>query len=149
MITYHVEHFAAVEPEIRRLVDRHWQEVRDFDDVPLAVKWERFRIMAADDAVLVVTARDGKKLVGYIVHLVVESMHYDLLVAHDDAHYLHPDHRKGWTGIRLIRACEAALKARGVDLIYYHQKIRSDLNKGKVFERMGYAATEILYAKRI
>jgi GNAT superfamily N-acetyltransferase len=81
------------------------------------------------------------------MHVVAPSTHYSILVACDDAHYLKPEYRKGWTGIRMIRAAEEMLRDLGVKTISYHQKTRPDIDKGAVFERLGYELTERIYMK--
>lgn len=143
------ERFPDVEAELRDLIVPHWHEVGDHrDTLKLDVDWAAFRSLEDKNMLLVVTARHDCQLVGYVIHVIAPSLHYrPHLIARDDAHYLAPEHRKGWNAIRLLRAAEKELVALGVSAISYHQKEREDLNKGIVFKRLGYEPRERIYTK--
>jgi hypothetical protein len=97
---------------------------------------------------LVVTARDEDVFAGYVIHVVAPSVHYRThLIARDDAHYLTPAYRQAWNAFALLRATERELADFGVSAISYHQKVREDLDKGPLFERLGYALQEKIYTK--
>lgn len=148
-LIFGTERFHDVERELYRITRTAWEEVGDNRDaMPLDVNWHAFRRLEDSGCLLVVTARDAGRLVGYVIHVVVPSLHSQThLIAKDDAHYLAPDYRQAWNAFKLFRLAERELRARGVSAISYHQKVRGDLNKGALFERLGYALQENIYTK--
>lgn len=151
MLTFQKESLRAVRPEMETLIRRHYEEVVSNPEVTvLDPDWERFEFMEDAGVVHTLTARVEGALVGYVVHLVVPSLHYrGLIQAHDDAHYLSPEYRKGWAAIKMLRAAEEMLMEVGVDAICYHTKERADIHRGPVFARLGYKPQERIYTKFI
>lgn len=148
-LIFRVETLATVELELRSLVEDHWQEIVDDPDaMPLDIDWNLYRKAEADGQLFILTVRD-EKLVGYVAHFIHRLPHYRwCLCARDDAHYLAPEYRKGGIGARMILEAERYLKLRGVEMISYHTKL-GDLDRGPLFERLGYAATERIHVKRL
>lgn len=147
-LTFGAESFTAAEPEIAGLVEEHWREVSDIGEVPLDIDWQHYRNLEAGGQLFTLAVRDEGRLVGYVIHLVVYLPHYrTTLVARDDAHYLHPDYRRGSAGARMIRAAERALKVIGVKRILYHTKTRAGLDRTRLFERLGYQPVETIVSK--
>lgn len=147
---FDVEPLKAVQPEMLALTPRHWNEIRDRNTPALDVNWAWFASLEESRNLLIVTARNNGELVGYMLFVVAPLPHYrGHLCAHDDAHYLVPEFRKGWNGVRFIRAAEKALKERGVTRVSFHHKNRSDINRGAVFKRLGYDPIETIWSKRL
>lgn len=152
MLTFAAESFAAVESELRGIITEHWEEVAsDREGKPLDPNWELYRALDAANHLVTLTVRDSdRRLVGYIIHLLYNPPHYrNILAAHDDAHFLRKEHRRGLAAVRMFKFAEVELRKRGVGLVSYHTKARSDINKGTLFERMGYKAEEVIFAKRL
>ncbi|MBK3774770.1 hypothetical protein GAY31_11445 [Azospirillum brasilense] len=151
MLTFQEETFSSAIEEIKTLMHGHWEEVASNKDTAfLEPNWDSFTKLEEAGALYVLTARDDGALVGYIIHVVVRPLHYaSRVTAHDDAHYLLPAYRKGMNGIKMIKAAEDMLKRAGVNSIAYHSKAREDINKGPVFQRLGYKPEEIIYKKEI
>jgi GNAT superfamily N-acetyltransferase len=141
--------FSEVRADIERLMWAHWEEVAgNKDRVPLDPSWDQFEMLDKAGMLHVLTARHGHEMVGYVVHIVVRSMHYrSLMQAHDDAHYLAPEHRRGWTAVKMFRAAEEMLRRHGVNAVSYHTKNREDIHRGPVFTRLGYKPVETIYFK--
>ncbi len=152
MLTFQAERFADAADEIRALVGEHWREVTSYpEERPLDVDWERFHTLDDAGMLMTLTARtQAGELVGYVVHLIYRSLHYRyVLMASDDAHFLKREYRKGNAGMRMIRAAEAELIRRGVGSITWHSKTRADIDRQKLFERLGYHAHERLFIKHV
>lgn len=133
----------------------HWCEASADPSLPLNVDWEAFRGMEAAGLEVCIAARRGGRLIGYAVYLVCPALHYrGWIVADADVFYLEPEDRRGWVGVNLFRAAEAALKEKGVDEVWQRVKLhvkpgrgRSDL--GPLFRHLGYRAVETAYRKRL
>lgn len=96
----------------------------------------------------IIIVRDDGRLVGYHASVIDTLIHYkNVLAAKGDLHWLHPDYRKGTIGIKLLKEVERTLKLRGVQVMYDFTKLY--LDKGPVFEHLGYRAIERTYSKWI
>jgi hypothetical protein len=98
----------------------------------------------------VYTARSTSgALVGYNAFIVHGRLHYQsTLFALNDLIWLHPAHREGWTGVKLVKGAEAALKKDGVKFIEYGPKDHFD-KFGKLLVKLGYAAFERRHRKYV
>ena len=148
-VSFQVEDWAKARPDMEWLWPMHWQEVaNDRDKIPLDVWFEAYDQLADMGQLHIVTARVGALLVGYHWSIIRPHLHYhSCLTAFTDIYYLHPDHRKGMTGLALMRFFEQSVKAKGVRKIYTAHKEK--LDKGIIFERLGYQKSEIVYTKYI
>jgi GNAT superfamily N-acetyltransferase len=138
--------FEAID-ELSELVKLHYEEVAlHKENVPLAPMWERYSHLEAADAFVLYTARMDGKLIGYSAFFINRHMHYgDTVMAHNDVIFMHPDHRRGVAGIKLIKFCEQQLRDSGVVKITWHVKTNKDWKK--ILERMGYVAEDIIMGK--
>jgi GNAT superfamily N-acetyltransferase len=93
----------------------------------------------------ILVAREAGRMVGYMLFIVRPHPHYaDVLCGFEDAYFLAPAHRKGWTGIRLIRESMRYLKARGVQRVFIHTKLSKDV--GRALKFLGLAHTDEIYS---
>lgn len=95
------------------------------------------------------TARevDGS-LIGYCVYFVKHAPHYAASIqAAQDVLYVARSHRGG-TGYRFIAWCDEQLAAEGVQVVYQHAKVAHPA-LGRILERQGYEAVDVIYAKRL
>lgn len=143
------ENFSSVFEEIKPLIARHYEEIALYrEHVPLAPDWGRYRYMEQTKSLAVYTARDAGALVGYSVFLLSYHLHYvHTLVAANDILYLAPEHRRGTTGIKLIRHSENDLRRRGVKRIMWHVKCDHDFRA--ILHRLGYADEEVVVGKLV
>jgi GNAT superfamily N-acetyltransferase len=148
-VIFAVERFDDVYDEARELLDMHWSEVAPYKDMlTLNPNVEAYKKAEAQGLIVIITARMDFELIGYIVMIIHPHMHYQhVLTATDDIHFLHPDHRKGTTGWRLLRAAENEMRARGVRLMTLRTKVEHD--HGKIFEHLGFHAQDVVYTKRL
>lgn len=148
-VQFAIETIDQVLDDMAWLWDIHWQEIAlDRAKVPLNPDVDTFRALEDAGLLLIVTARDGEKMVGYHVSIVRPHLHYkQSLTAYADMYFIHPDYRQGMTGVRLFKYLEERLRERGVERIYQGTKLHKDV--GRLFERLDYKETERLYVKFI
>lgn len=145
--------------EMLPLLERHWREVAHFPDIPLEVDAAAYHAAEANGALRIYTVRrlwvlpgepfhaQAWVLIGYAAFFVRHSPHYASSVqASQDVIYVDPSAR-GSTGAQLIRFADDQLGTEGVQAVYHHVKVQH--NWGRLLERMGYEAVDLIYAKRL
>jgi GNAT superfamily N-acetyltransferase len=132
------------------LIIKHWEDIAlNHEDVKLDPDWLAYKNLYDAGILHIVTGRTEEgELVGYCLLMVTGNLHYKTVKwAEGDIFYLRPDHRKGMTGIRMMKAAEKIAKVYGASKIYQKVKLHKDVSK--VFERMGYTAIERLFMKEL
>lgn len=149
-LSFQVERFADVLPEVKPLLPRHWEELAlDKESVPLDPNWQRYAELDGAGAISLVTARENGRLVGYCYMILSPGLHYrTCFEARMDIFWLSPEVRgHAMPGVRLFRAVEKELKRRGVQRVYFGSKLHKDV--GRLFERLGYRPVETWYSKML
>ena len=141
------ESFTQVKHEIKPLLKDHWEEIAlNKDHIKLNPDWKQYARLDAMNALRVYTARSGNKLVGYFVVVISKNMHYqDHLFASNDVIFLAKSHRKGTTGIRLIKYAEEQIKSEGVSVMVVNTKTHQPFDK--ILQRQGFELAEHVYSK--
>ena len=150
MITsYMPESFIAAQPELERIIPRHWQEIaRDQDIIKLDPDWESYHAAERAGQLFMMVCRVDGDMVGYHICFVRPHLHYrKSLSAITDIFYILPEYRSGRIGIDLFKESEKALKARGVQKVFLGCKLAHDLTH--IFKRLGYSPIEYVFAKLI
>lgn len=149
MITFLVERWFDVFPEMSALWNEHWEEVAvNRDAIKLDPDLHQYAELAHSGALHVVVGREAGKIVGYHISIVRPHLHYrHSLSAFTDVYFLRKSHRKGMTGVRLLKAAEETLATRGVQKMFSGTKKHLDM--GPIFERLGWTETETLFTKVI
>ena len=147
MISYQREFLSQVVLEVDHLLNLHYQELTlNKDKVKLNPMWSAYQDLETLERFFVYTAREDGELVGYSAFFVNHHLHYaELKVAINDVLFLHPDHRKGTTGIKLLKFCEKSLKDLGVNKLCWHCKLDTSLIP--ILKRLGYGTEEVSMAK--
>ncbi len=145
-VTYQRETARAVRAEIEPLLALHYEEVGQHD-LTLGPDWEAIEKACDEGKLFVLTARRGCVLVGYNALLICRHLHYRETVAQNDVFFVHPEHRNGSIGMKLVRHAEAALIGLGVSKVYYHAKPLNRL--GALLEHQGYQFAESIYGKML
>lgn len=147
MITMQEEQFTdAVIDQMENLIMFHGAEVEDLDKAD--PDWGRYRQMNDIGIIRLYTARDEKKLIGYIVYMVGFHMHHKgLFYAIQDALYVRPDYRVANTARNLLIFSEFKLRELNVMVIMQYVKVEHDFSI--VLERMGYRLTEKVLTKHL
>jgi len=149
MILYHVERMRDIHEELKPLIENHWKEVAlNQGTINLNVNWDAFFQMDDDGRLHCSTAREGDKLVGYFVNIIVPHLHYaDHLFSHNDAIYVDPSYRKGFTAWRLIKFAEEQLTIAGVSVMMINTKMHKPFDR--LLQRLNFVGTETIYSKRL
>lgn len=149
-LLFQVETWERYSKDAEALWPLHYQELAlNQDRIKLDVDRERYAHGEKDGNLIIVTARDGEKLVGYCLMMIVPHFHYKSSgkMGYVDVYYLLPEYRKGGNGARLFMAMEIALKAIGVRELYQSTKIHKD--ESRLFEALGYKKSDIILRKYI
>lgn len=149
MVSFQQEFLCQVKDECIPLIERHWEEIAiNKDRIKLNPDWEVYEKLEELGVLTIFTARHFGKLVGYFVVIVQSNIHYkDHVFASNDIIYLHPDYRKGMTGVKLIKFAEKCLKKDGVSVMVMNTKVHSPFDI--ILERLGFTPIERLYSKYI
>lgn len=133
--------------ELKPLLELHYQELTlHKDHIKLDPDYEKYLQLAKSDMFVMITARDNGVLVGYSAWFITNHIHYrSSKMANNDVLFLHPDYRKGMTGVRLIRRSEEILKELGIIKIMWHIKFARDFRK--ILYRMGYEDEDAIVGK--
>lgn len=150
MITYPRGSIRTVLAQQELLELQYAELTRNKDVAKLAPDYERYYALEDAGCLLVLLAvQDNARVLGYSVFLVDRHLHYKgMVVAMNDLLYLHPDHRGGMTGVRLIRESERQCKHQGAKKILWHAKEETMLHTLLRFG-MRYETEEIILAKVI
>ena len=150
MITYQVEKYSDVVPELAILYPEHYEEV----EAPVAhnevldLNWDQYTNLDNAGMIQLVTCRSDGELIGYILYIVSRHLHVKTcLTAYEDIYFLRKQHRKGRTGIKLFQYAEQYLKSLHVNKILCSTKVHQD--NSKLFEYLGYRFVEKLFSKYI
>lgn len=146
--TFHVERPQDVWEAMRPLMQMHWEEVAFYRDMPLNVDYGRYVDYYQRGALRIYAARIQTMLVGYSIFLLTHPPHYkSSFEAHQDTLFVHPDHRRGGTAVKLMEFSEDDLALEGVEIIRLHVKAAHD--PAAFLRRMGYSLEDHLYSKRL
>lgn len=146
MITCQVEPFPPFLVEVKPILPIHWEELAlHKEKVPLDPQYNVYLERDAQGGVILVTAREDGKLIGYFVGFIAPGLHYQTcLTCTMDIFYVHPDHRGGGTGYHLFKSAEKELKRRGVQRLFVGSKLHKDASW--LFEKLGYEEVERYYS---
>lgn len=152
-VIFQSERWFQISDEIKPLLKLHWGEVANHRaSVPLDPDWEMYDRLDRTAVLMITTARDDGKLVGYYLSHVTPHPHYkSTLYAFVDVYFLLPEYRNGNTGIRLFMAMEEAMRARmktaGRTKMVLIGRGRLAHNPQAILERLGWKAVETAYTK--
>jgi GNAT superfamily N-acetyltransferase len=118
------------------------------DKMPLKPDMATYAALWNTGALQILTCRDDGKLIGYVVTVIRPHMHYaETLCGFEDMYFLTEAYRGGMIGPNLLRQAEKHLKAAGVKKLFFHTK--SFFNRGKLFEKLGFSLSDLIYSKWI
>ena len=148
-ITFQREKIADIYKEAADLLIRHWNEIAMYKDIRINPDMGAYLTLEQKGAAITLTARANKELIGYQVYLVAPNLHYKVLQATDDLHFLHPAYRKTGIGLKMFRFGEAEMRKLGVVILLGRTKADPKLNHGAIFEYLGYDKQDVVYTKRL
>lgn len=144
-LTFQVECFADILPELHELHVEHWRQTEEFrHHIPMNPD---YAAMARDEAhgrMIQFTARASGELVGNTRMYVVVGRHTQTLHAVEDTMFLKPAHRTPRAALRFVEYVERCLRQIGVLEIRCTAKLSN--NAARFFEGIGYrpVATELV-----
>jgi GNAT superfamily N-acetyltransferase len=146
-ITYQQESIASCKGEVEHLLYLHWEEIAlNKEVIKLNPDWDAYYELEDTGSLKIFTARFDGELVGYFVVLCRKHLHYvDHLFAFNDLIYLRKDHRKGFTGAKLMKFAEKCLREDGVSVVIVNTKRHKPFDS--LLEWLGYKHTENIYSK--
>ena len=140
---YQIEHIGDLIPEMEELVKIHYETVSTHKHLKrLDPDWDRFIQLTDDEVCRTMTARTGDgELVGYFITFIVPHIHFrPTIMAHNDAVFLHPDHR-GRASFGLFNAAIEDLRNNTeADILACHMKIHLPFRK--LLNSLGFNQTE-------
>jgi GNAT superfamily N-acetyltransferase len=148
---YARESFDVFWPAAQRLIEKHFQEIAAYPDIPLNPDRDFYDRCEVLGSLRIYTARleHSGWLVGYAVFFVNPNPHYaSSLQATADVVYLDPAWRGGGMGTQLIAYSELQLQEESVEVIYHHVKA-DHLTLALILERRGYEVMDIVMALRV
>jgi hypothetical protein len=135
--------------EAQPLFEKHYLELaKNQDRIALNPDWKRYLAMEQAGSLLIYTARKDGKLIAYAAFFSSPHPHYmDLQLVSNDLLYLHPEHRTGRTGVRLIHFCEVQIGALydRQTCLTWHAKERTPL--AAMLPRLAYSVQDIVFSK--
>ena len=148
MIRVQVEPWSEALRDLLPLFPLHWEELGlDRDVIPMDMDTPRYEALDALGQIHLTTARDGERLVGYVICFVIRHLHYRSAgeMALADMYWLDPAHRRGTTAIRLFTEMERSLRERGVVRMHMSCKVHQDHTA--LFEWLGYTLSDFTFSK--
>lgn len=147
MITYQREALCTIAMDVDELLELHHEEMSlNKDSLRLAPIWSRYAALEAAEAFVAFTARKDGELIGYSAFFVNRHLHYeDLVSAVNDVLFLHPTHRRGLTGVKLIKFSEQQLRVLGAQSFSWYAKY--DSNLARLLTHLGYKSEEAVFVK--
>ena len=144
-LRYQVESYSACLGELKAIYPQHWQEIAlNKDQIELDPDYELYAKLDELGAVHLVTARDGRFLVGYHISFIRPHLHYRRsLTAFTDIFYLLPEYRRGLNGYNLLKFFVDSVREIGVERIYMMTKLAIDLTP--ILDRLGFSEIEHLH----
>jgi hypothetical protein len=143
-----VESWQNALSELRPLFSLLWEEVAvDRDRFVAKCDEEKYEQLDKAGILHLVTAREGKTLVGYFLVFVTPNAHYLGAgpMAFTDLYYMMPQYRGGANSLKLFSFMEKTLREKGVVKIYSSNKLHR--GHGKMFDFLGYKPTDMIYSK--
>ncbi len=153
MITFQLETWKQFYEDAPSLWVRIMTEMKDqitgaFGQEQINPDVEAYQRLDDMGRLIIVTARDGKKLVGYATSAIQQHPHFtQTKIGFGDTTYLLPEYRKGLTGMKLFRMTEKLMKELGVKR--YLAPVFGTGAMEAIFKRMGFTAEHTIYSKWI
>lgn len=149
MITYQIETWDDYFRDCQVLWIEHYDEIAvQKDRMEMKPDVPAYMALERDGRLQILTARESGEMIGYVLTVIRPHLHYaNVLCGFEDSYFLSKRHRRGWTGVKLIREAERRMKQIGVQKVFWMTK--SFLDMGAIFKRLGYVHSDTVYAKWI
>src|SRR5215469_12725938 len=110
-MTFQVERYSDVLPELKAIIGLHWEEIALLKDkIKLDPDYDRYLALEESGVLHVITIRENGELIGYHIAFVTPHMHYKGdLMCFTDIFFLKKEYRKGLAGAKLLKFVEAEM----------------------------------------
>ena len=132
------------------LIQAHYEEVALHKDLmELDPDWKRYyEIDLKGNLLVLVAVKQKVGMVGYSVTFLLSHPHYRrLIVAQNDVLFVASEVRSTGIGPRLIFDTERRARDRGAQLMLWHAKQQTALEK--LLPKLGYGVQDIIYSKEL
>lgn len=148
-LEYKQEFLSTCYDDMQYLLRIHWEEIAlNQDVIKLNPHVKKYEDCEKSGFLRIFTARDDGKLVGYFALIVQHSLHYQHhIFATTDVIFLHPDYRKGRSGMKLIQFGLECLAQDSVSMVFINTKVHRPFDP--LLKRLGFSHIENVYAKRL
>ena len=147
MIEIQVEKWATFFPDAKAIFPLHWKELALYQDaIPLDIDEGKYEQLDKLDVLLILTAREDGRMVGYYLWFLMAHGHYKSSGAMGltDMYFVLPEYRRG-VGVRLFKQSETELRSRGIKKAITSCKVHE--NHSALFEAMGWRLTDLTFSK--
>lgn len=149
MIAFAVERYAQCGLEIAASAENHVSELLPYEGgYEFDPNLQIYEKLDEIGALHIVTAREGEKLCGYAIFMLMRHMHYRILWAAGDGLWLSKSVRRPRVALRLIKVCEDSLRARGVVLLNIPAPPK-DQKLVRLLVAGGYELSSSAYSRRL
>lgn len=146
MITFHSEDWETYFRDCQELWREHYEEIAVDKRMEMKPNVPVYEALEAAGELDILTARCEGRMVGYVLSLVRPHLHYaNTLCGFEDAYFLSKPYRRGMAGVRMIKAWDARMRARGCWKWFIMCKPFLDL--APVLTRLGFGLSDYVYAK--
>lgn len=144
------ETFERVIHDIKPLLERHWQEIAVYPDIPLDPDYEIYKKLCDLGICEIYTARQDGKLVGYAIYMFRRSHpHYARHGwANSDIVMVMPEHRNARVATGLYDLIESDMGAKGIHVIHTTTKTEHP-ELAQFLRARGHARVEEGFSKRL
>jgi predicted GNAT superfamily acetyltransferase len=131
------------------LLASHWDElVKRKDLFVVNGDYDRYEELEKSGKLINLLAFCDEELVGYSINILSTHLHYkDVLICYNDLLFVHPDKRNSPLGLKLIKKTEENARIAGAELMMWHAKVNSPLDK--ILPRLGNSLHENIYLKEL
>lgn len=147
MITIQTERWAQFYPDSKQVFPGHWRELALHQDaIPLSIDEDKYAALDRLDILLILTARNEGKLVGYYLWFLMPHSHYASSgpMGLTDMYFVLPECRRG-AGAKLFLASERELRRRGIVKAITSCKVHEDHTE--FLELMGWELSDYTFVK--
>ena len=131
------------------LFKEHYEEVALNKQVMVLEPFvEKYLALEAQNEIFVLALHSDDEVIGYSVNFLFNHVHYaKLKVCSNDLLFVKKEHRNGRAGYMLIKETEKFAKQRDAQLMFWHAKPNTALEK--LMPRLGYGYQDIIFSKEI
>ena len=134
--------------EAEPMLEDFYKELLPEHNLPFDPNYQAYLAAAKSGSMFCCTCKKDGKLIGFVVfHLSPYLYSCRCRMAVQDLLYITKSERKGFVGIKLLKAAEQMLRSKGVDIINIVCKVHHD--QTKLFERLGYKLVEKHFTKMV